>query len=505
MKKLTLLIVFLCLLGFAAGALAQESGLPDSGTTPDSKFYFLKAWKEQVRLFFTFGAENKAKQFLHLAEVRLAEYQKMIEAGKTEIAQKTLDKYERQLNQAVEKAQEAQKKGGEDLTDTIKEKRVKYQETLGGILEKVPAETKEGIISERQEKWMVFITEVHEKFPALIPEVVGSEVLPIKLFNCPVPLVPAPESCEGGWQLNQASGCPYFSCPSASKRQAQEPPKPADLPKQGGLEKPAESPVCIQVITPATGPDGKCKEFPTPCEVPTGWKKVDACPRPTVAPLPVPVSTPAPTQAPIPIPVPAKTSAPAASSVACCNASGGCKLVDTRETCLGMSGKPMSISSCSPNPCPQPTPVYNECKQGPMKDYKCPGGTLVKWQCKCTAEADGEETRLCSVKPAESCPAGAATLTITSIDVRHLLWMTKEWTIVDHIFWTTNIPATSYVEYGPTTSYGFTTPPESPTTQHVAQGIPNLERNTIYHFRIIAEDAHGHKIISDDYTFTTGL
>lgn len=38
-----------------------------------------------------------------------------------------------------------------------------------------------------------------------------------------------------------------------------------------------ERPYCIQVITPAMSPDGICKEFPTPCDVPMGWKKIDAC------------------------------------------------------------------------------------------------------------------------------------------------------------------------------------------------------------------------------------
>lgn len=158
-----------------------------------------------------------------------------------------------------------------------------------------------------------------------------------------------------------------------------------------------------------------------------------------------------------------------------------------------------------------------------MKDYKCPGGTLVKWQCDCTAQADGEETRLCFVKPVSSCPGlGSATsLTITEITVRHLLWMTKEWTVIEHIFWKTNAPAYSYVEYGPTISYGFTAgftaSPSAPTTEHGSAPTTEhgtdalylsnlqLQRNTTYHFRIIAEDAQGHKIVSDDYTFTTGL
>jgi hypothetical protein len=36
---------------------------------------------------------------------------------------------------------------------------------------------------------------------------------------------------------------------------------------------------CIQVITPAKNPlTGECREFPTPCNVPPGWQKVDRCP-----------------------------------------------------------------------------------------------------------------------------------------------------------------------------------------------------------------------------------
>lgn len=36
--------------------------------------------------------------------------------------------------------------------------------------------------------------------------------------------------------------------------------------------------VCIQVITPAISPTGECKEFPTPCDVPANWTKVEKCP-----------------------------------------------------------------------------------------------------------------------------------------------------------------------------------------------------------------------------------
>jgi len=34
---------------------------------------------------------------------------------------------------------------------------------------------------------------------------------------------------------------------------------------------------CIEVITPAKSPDGVCKEFSTPCDVPAGWVQVNSC------------------------------------------------------------------------------------------------------------------------------------------------------------------------------------------------------------------------------------
>ena len=44
------------------------------------------------------------------------------------------------------------------------------------------------------------------------------------------------------------------------------------------------TPACVQVITPAISPEGICKNFPTPCDVPTGWKKVEKCPTVTITP-----------------------------------------------------------------------------------------------------------------------------------------------------------------------------------------------------------------------------
>ncbi len=35
--------------------------------------------------------------------------------------------------------------------------------------------------------------------------------------------------------------------------------------------------VCVQAITPAISPEGECKNFSTPCDIPDDWKKTDKC------------------------------------------------------------------------------------------------------------------------------------------------------------------------------------------------------------------------------------
>lgn len=147
MKKIIYSLILLTFLFGAISILAQDDDLPSSGILPDSPFYFLKTWKEAIQNFFTFGAENKAKQFLHLADVRLAEYQKMIEKGKTEIAQKTLDKYEKQLNHALQKIEELKNKGKDikNISQKIEDTLNKHIEILQRNLQKAPEAAKKGL------------------------------------------------------------------------------------------------------------------------------------------------------------------------------------------------------------------------------------------------------------------------------------------------------------------------------------------------------------------------
>lgn len=121
--------------------------LPEAGLTPDSPLYFLKSWKERIQLFFTFSAENKARQYMHLAGVRLAEYQRMLEKGKTEIAEKTLAKYEDQLGRALKKFERLKEKGKdvEGLMQQAREAGGRHGEVLQENLAKVPDQARRGL------------------------------------------------------------------------------------------------------------------------------------------------------------------------------------------------------------------------------------------------------------------------------------------------------------------------------------------------------------------------
>src|SRR5207249_3747652 len=70
------------------------------------------------------------------------------------------------------------------------------------------------------------------------------------------------------------------------------------------------------------------------------------------------------------------------------------------------------------------------------------------------------------------------------------------------ITWTTDEPADSQVEYGPTASYGSTTALDATRTTAHSQALTGLTTNTPYHYRVRSRDAAGNLATSADATFT---
>lgn len=67
------------------------------------------------------------------------------------------------------------------------------------------------------------------------------------------------------------------------------------------------------------------------------------------------------------------------------------------------------------------------------------------------------------------------------------------------ILWTTDIPADSLVEYGPSTDYGHTVDNPDIVCDHDVT-LTGLERNTLYHYRVISA-ARGARALSNDRVF----
>lgn len=72
------------------------------------------------------------------------------------------------------------------------------------------------------------------------------------------------------------------------------------------------------------------------------------------------------------------------------------------------------------------------------------------------------------------------------------------------ITWTTNTAATSQVEYGPTTSYGYMSPLDGITVTSHSVALSGLAANTLYHYRVISTNNNGPSYSSDDTFTTTG-
>lgn len=152
MRKVSLSIALLVLVGFAGSAWAQTDELPEPGITPDSPFYFFERFFEGVGTFFTFGDVAKAERYAALAAERVAEAKAVVDKGKPEIAERALTRYQDQLEKALAKADQAQAKGKSvsEVTETVAQATAKHQTVLEEVLERVPEQAKAAISRARE-------------------------------------------------------------------------------------------------------------------------------------------------------------------------------------------------------------------------------------------------------------------------------------------------------------------------------------------------------------------
>ena len=180
MKTKSLLLSLVFLLSLGAGVSAQETTLPEAGLpavasaeaglTSDSLFYFLETITEGIGTFFTFGDIKKAERYANLATERLAEAKALVEKEKPELAEKTLARYEKQLNNSIAHAEKTQTKNESnekaiEVMTRVRMTTAAHLEILAEIHEKVPEQAKPAI-----EKAMGASVKGHEKAVSMLKE-----------------------------------------------------------------------------------------------------------------------------------------------------------------------------------------------------------------------------------------------------------------------------------------------------------------------------------------------
>ena len=95
---------------------------------PDSPFYFMERWGEQISLAFTFNAESKVQKALRYAEERLAEAEAMAEQNKVQAMERAANEYQNCLEIATRNMQRAMAKGVEtsDQVTAMTSKHISY-------------------------------------------------------------------------------------------------------------------------------------------------------------------------------------------------------------------------------------------------------------------------------------------------------------------------------------------------------------------------------------------
>ena len=71
------------------------------------------------------------------------------------------------------------------------------------------------------------------------------------------------------------------------------------------------------------------------------------------------------------------------------------------------------------------------------------------------------------------------------------------------IYWKTDVPSDSQVQYGLTNQYGSSSPLDKGMSTSHTEELTGLETSTTYHYRVISKTAAGGLAISEDSTFTT--
>ncbi len=287
----------------------KDLGVENPGILPTSPLYFLKEWRRGIKKIFTFDPVKKTEMETEEVNERAAEIKRMEEVSprNIEAITKAVENYQRnmeRLRTRLENLKETSQNPNVDkLLDKLTERSLKHQQLFDNLKQKFEERLKlKEQLRAGQEKIDEVMTKIPEKFENAaafekrlerkiqkLPEGILKELRAVEVVDRIREKLPEQQQekiQELKDKLIKKFENRIEKLGEAEKVEILEKIKSAPLKQQlkekaGPILKreKAKERICIQVITPAISPDdGACKEFPTPCDVPSGWKKVNKCP-----------------------------------------------------------------------------------------------------------------------------------------------------------------------------------------------------------------------------------
>lgn len=197
---------------------AEDLGISEPKTLPNSPFYFLKNFWRQLKLTFTFNSVKKAELRLQFASEMLLEAQRLAEeSDNPEIFEKAIGKYQKQVDKLQNKVEQIQEQTEETAEDNPKidsflnrfNRKIELHEQLMEKLEEqVGNEQAQERVRETKERTIQHLNQVKEKLierfrnqnrncKNLCGDGICQEIV-CMATNCPCPETPitCPGDCE---------------------------------------------------------------------------------------------------------------------------------------------------------------------------------------------------------------------------------------------------------------------------------------------------------------------
>ncbi len=151
------LAILLCMLFSTLPALAEDNGettigeVVDPGILPGSGFYFIKSWGRNLQMMFAGSDTEKARLMLKYASEDALALKRLCDTGKCDVAARHAEKYEMQIQNAIQKIEQVRvnegEKAYEELASRLEKNYLRQQQVLLDVLEKAPEAAQNGILN----------------------------------------------------------------------------------------------------------------------------------------------------------------------------------------------------------------------------------------------------------------------------------------------------------------------------------------------------------------------